>query len=307
MRKNLKLTKISCLLLCAFLLFTSIPFTSVALDINETAITEGSVPNQSVDTSPTLEEPSVIDTQPMEFVSGLGRGEKTYAELQKMSVDLASLPTFINAEVALEKKHVHRVKEQEENLRTVIYQNQDGSKSTYLFAQPVKYVDENGTVKDRSTKISAINSGVYAYGMTDNLTKAYFPSSSQNGTKITLNDYAITVTPMTATSATPVYVEGDVVRYDGVFGTNTSVVYQTKLNGIKEDIVLIRNIGKNEFQFELTLQNLIPFEQDGVWYVKNAENETVATFGEIAIRDAAGNTALGTMQITAGTAHGHIP
>ena len=165
-------------------------------------------------------------------------------------------------------------------------------------------MDENGTVRDKSTKISAMDGGLYAYGMTDNNTQVYFPSSSKNGTKITLNDYAVTMTPIASASAAPVYVDEDSVRYDGVFGSNTSVLYQTKLNGIKEDIVLIRNIGKNEFQFELTLQNLIPFEQDGIWYLRNAENETVATFGEIVIRDTASNTALGTMQITAGTARG---
>lgn len=165
------------MLLCTFLMFSSIPFTSVALD-GETALSESSLTNQTFDTTSILEEPSVIDTEPIDFVNGLGRGEKSYAELQSMSVDLASLPTFINAEVALEKKHVHRVKEQEANLHTVIYQNQDGTKSTYLFAQPVKYVDENGTVRDKSTKISAMDGGLYAYGMTDNLTKAYFPASS---------------------------------------------------------------------------------------------------------------------------------
>lgn len=124
MRKKLKFTKITSMLLCMVLLFSSIPFTTIVLDA-EPALTESNMPDQAFDTVPTVEESPVVDTEPIGTLpmEDLKLGEKSFAELQSMSVDIASLPTFINAEVALEKKHVHRVKEQEGNLHTVVYQN----------------------------------------------------------------------------------------------------------------------------------------------------------------------------------------
>ena len=43
---------------------------------------------------------------------------------------------------------------QETDDYSIVYQNKDGSKTMYYFDEPVKYTDENGTVCDKSTKLS---------------------------------------------------------------------------------------------------------------------------------------------------------
>ena len=119
-----------------------------------------------------------------------------------------------------------------------------------------------------------------------------------NGTKIQFQNYSILMTPLTTASSQSTYHSDDqTVKYDGVFGTNTAIVYQTELNGLKEDIVLYQNVGKNSFDFDLRLTNLTPIQTNGTWYLKNSEGQMIASFGRIIIKDSAGSTVEGSMTI----------
>ena len=111
----------------------------------------------------------------------LGPGDLTVAQLKDMRVEDVELHDAISMEEALAKGHVNRLWEQEHDLKTVIYQNKDGTKTAYTFSKPVKYVDSNGQIKDKSKKITAFTRDGYAYAMTENSTKAYFPADIENG------------------------------------------------------------------------------------------------------------------------------
>lgn len=285
------------LLLCILLLLANFPILSVALE------SASAYPVQ-----PAVDDPVVVDALcPEEQIESvdltqlkvLGPGEKTLAELQTMSVNVSALPEFISSEVAIQRGHVNRLEEQEASLNTVIYQNQNGTKSTYIFAGPVKYFDGDGNIRDKSTQISSVANSLYPYAMVDNSVQVYFPSTSKNGTKIQFQNYSILITPQTTNFFQPTYHSNDqTVKYDGVFGTNTAIVYQTKLNGLKEDIILYQNVGKNSFDFDLRLTNLTPIQTDDIWYLKNNEGQIIASFGKILIKDSAGSTVEGSMTIT---------
>ena len=300
--KALRLKTIS-FLLSIVLIMACLPTSAIALDMSSSNVSTGIAEPEIVDPiiiDPFLEE-SVIESATLEQLKSRAPDEKTISELKEMEVDVSSLPSFIDSSNALQKGHVNRLRSSEKNLSTVVFQNKDGTETTYIFMQPVKYIDDNGNVKDKSAKISSVIDTTYSYGVLDNNTKIYFPKNSNIGTKIEYQNYVIQMLPTTTYSASPTYVDDTTVAYHGVFGENTILTYQTKLNGVKEDIVLVKNIGKSEFDFTLTLSNLIPTQIDGIWYLKNSDNDIVGSLGKIVVNDSAGNSVEGTMTISPST------
>lgn len=293
--KRIPLNKTICLLLCLILIAVGLPTSAIQSGVNILAEQEHVA--DPIVTDQTISE-NKIESVDVEQLKIKNPDEKTFSELQKMKVDISSLPDFINADNAIKKGHVNRVKSKESNLNTVVYQNTDGTETTYVFMQPVKYIDEYGNVKDKSDKITSITDSTYSYGVLNNNTKIYFPEKSSNGTKIQYKDYLIHMSPVSNLSSSPKYIDENNILYPDVFGTNTSLLYQSNLVGIKEYIILEKNIGKNEFDFVLTTNNLIPTQINNVWYLKNTADETIVSFGNIIINDSAGNIVEGTMNIT---------
>ena len=54
----------------------------------------------------------------------------------------------------------------------------------YYFDEPVKYTDENGTVCDKSTKLSESDKDGYAFVSADNNINVYMPEQLDNETGI---------------------------------------------------------------------------------------------------------------------------
>ena len=292
MKKKQVLKSIS-LVLCMVLLFSTFPI-PVTADITAPDVQTPSEADGKTYSS--IESESQISNSTLKTVSPQA-GEKTVIELQEMQVDLASIPEAIDQAVALEKGHVNRLTAQEDNLSTIIYQNSDGTKSTYLFPLPIKYIDESGTVRDKSSKVEPIVNSLYSHAMLNNSTKVFFPKSAANGTKINFGNYEITMSPKTSTLATPSQKSERNMVYEGVFGKGTALAYNTELNGLKEDIVLYYNVGKSSFEFVLLTEGVTPVLLDGVWCFQNASGALVAKLGSIDVRDSAGNTTQGTISV----------
>lgn len=77
-------------------------------------------------------------------------GDLTFAECRTATLNMAEVPAVISQAQIEQYQHVNRLYEQEPDLYTVIFQNRDGSKTVYVFAQPVKSVSGNGAVTDMS-------------------------------------------------------------------------------------------------------------------------------------------------------------
>ena len=113
----------------------------------------------AVDVSPPDAENTPEATLPADSPSenpfALGEGELPYAQLQELSPLDVALPETITRAQAIEKGHVNRLYAQEKNMQSVLYQNQNGTKTAYVFDKPVKYVDADGNIKDKNTTIAA--------------------------------------------------------------------------------------------------------------------------------------------------------
>ena len=229
----------------------------------------------------------------------LGPGEKPLEELREMTLDSNALPQFLSYGEAVSKGHVNRLYEQENDLSTIIYQNKDGGKTAYMFAKNIKYVDADGNIKDKSTKIGATQAKGYSYAMEQNNIKAYFPQQSTAGIKLTHNGYEISMKPKESAEKVSVTFNSseNKIVYAEVFGSNTFLVYEPFMEGVKEDIVLAKYTGQNEFEFILTAEGLTASKINEVWYLVDSNGEAVARFEDIIIKDSNGKTVEGALDI----------
>ncbi len=290
-----KRTRILSMLLVLLLTLACLPVSAFAFT-NDQA--DGTLPLEQGGTALDGVHSETPDLEQSNEAAELGVGEKTIIELQSMQLDPADLPEVISVQKADEKGHVNRLREQETDLCTVIYQNRDGKKTTYLFSRPVKYVDANGAVRDKSTALTQPNRSGVAYAMEDNDVKVYFPNNAASGVNLTYGGYAIRMIPVTALQESPALLNDGAILYSSVYGKGTILRYQPTLNGVKEDIVLVQNIGINSFDFQLNVTGLTPVRGAAGWMLQNAKGETVARYEEIVITDSNGKTALGELEIT---------
>ena len=279
------------LFLSLLMILLCIPYSAVADEIIS--------PAGNMEQNISEEQPSPIDAESQFNAFQMGIGEKSVAELQTMRVEDLARPETVSLAVAREKGHIHRLSEQEDDLQTVIFQNLSGTKTTYVYSRPVKYI-ENGIVKDKSSILGASSLPGYAYAMENNSTKVYFAPLATGGVRVTYEDYALIMKPATSllVSAASVGEDENTVLYNGAFGARTVLRYQTTLYGVKEDIILTTNVGKYAFQFQVVAENLAPLQIGEDWYFQNEEGDRVISLGRIVVKDSDGKKVYGNMNIT---------
>lgn len=70
-------------------------------------------------------------------------------------------------------------------------------------------------------------------------------------------------------------------QYKNIYGDGTNLRFYPQLNGIKDEIVLDSNIGKNIFSFKIETNNCIAsLDDDGAVVLKNTDDEVVQTFSK---------------------------
>ena len=268
-------TRLLSLLLAVLMTLFCFPVTALGTDEAEEPISE------------TLEE--TADAGLSAFERGVG--ELSPEALESMTLNAADVPDVISAQAIAEKDHVLRLREQEENLNTVVFQNRDGGKTVYLYANPVKYVDANGNVKDKSTALKAENitlSGkTYSHSATENVFGQYYPTMPQNGVLITFGQYTVEMAPVITGILTlrDTAVANNKVTYNKVFGNGTSLVYTPTLSGVKEDIILQTYMGKSSFSFTLKTNGLAIVQTENDTFLADFEGNKVASLGKVVITD----------------------
>ena len=131
------------------------------------------------------------------------KGDLTAEELKTAKLDESDIPEVVSDESVKNNKHVNRLYEQEEDLYTVLFQNEDGTKTMYNYANPVKYVDKDGKVKDKSNKLTEkIKKNKYtkdyAYVNEENDVNTYFPKeiNDEQGIVIEKDGISIEMSPV---------------------------------------------------------------------------------------------------------------
>ena len=200
--------------------------------------------------------------------------------------------------------HLYRLTDRENDLNTLVFRNNDGSNTMYYYTEAVKYVDEEGVLRDKRNAISNDVDEKYAsnykYCNTDNDVRIFFPKSLNDETGIVL-DYEdvhieqlpVTITaPYNSNTAQKIKNTGnpstgkESVGYARVFGPGTEIRYSPTFSGFKEDIILQYYDGINEFSFTLRTNGLKLEEFDGLYCLVNPKSGSpVVSIGDIIVDD----------------------
>ena len=274
-------------------LFTSSLLAISLLLTNITAYAEDNA-QTSNETGITEEDIAQADR---DLMKDLLPGDLSLVELSDKELDDYEIPEVVSKKDIIQNRNVNRLFAQETDDYSIVFQNKDGSKTMYCFNEPVKYIDENGTVCDKSTKLSETDKDGYAFVSADNDINVYMPEQldSETGIIVKSGEYTIEMSPIDATEAdvseiitktANKYDEHDIVEYNGAFGADTTIEYSAQLNGVKENIILDRYNGKNEFSFDVDTNGLILRDEDGYFSIIDDEkNEVVGTVSEVILFD----------------------
>lgn len=222
-------------------------------------------------------------------------GDLSIEELQSAKLNDEDTPEIVGQDNIEEKGHVNRLWEQEEDLNSIVFQNRDGTKTMYYYNYPVKYKDANGKIKDKSNKISQTSSGDYTNAEND--INTYFPKklNRNKGIELKFGEYVIEMAPdikgnsgaSRQTGHNKYFDPTEYVQYPNVFDESISLRYTPTFEGYKEDIVLSKYAGINEFSFSLYTDGLsLVMNEDGAYYLIDPLSGEVKTqIGDLVVYD----------------------
>ena len=232
--------------------------------------------------------------------------EKSSDSMTSTSLKIEDCPEAVSIAEIEKGGHVQRLKTQEKDLNTIVFQNDDGSKTMYYYSEPVKYIDEQGNVRDKSNNLTEVSDNThkeYKYVNSDNNVCTFFPNSlnSETGVRLESGDIKIELKPivsrnnsnkaMKTQSASDKGNQKASVVYDSVFGRDTKVQYSPLFNGFKEDIILASYSETNEFAFSLTTNGLSMAEKDGLYYLSDPKSgKAVINIGDLLVYDNSGKS-----------------
>ncbi len=234
------------------------------------------------------------------IMAGIKTVEEVYGKL-----DEATVPEIVGYNEAVASNHVERLYEDEGNdLNKVVFLNADGSKTAYLYDYPVKYIADNGKIKDITLKIEEAENS--SFRTADNSTVTTFSANAQNGITLSGNGASVVLVPqMPKTEATRAADTNKVISVRKVndktvaytYDAKTSIEYSLTYTGFKEDIVVSEYTGKTEYDFTLYTNGLELVCIDGSYYLVDSNDNVKATLGDIIIFTAdERNNTFGTMR-----------
>lgn len=205
------------------------------------------------------------------------------------------LPDIISKEEATDEEYLKRLKSEERDLNTLVFEKADGTKSMRMFSHPVKYVSTNGDIKDISLNIKEQNNGNFISA--DHGVVTLFEKNLSDGIALQYNDINLRLTPLlleSSYSTAQLSSNSKYVTYQ--LTENTSLEYQLTYSGFKEDIVVTQYTGQTEYVFNLCTNGLSLCEENRAYYLKDSNNVVKATLGDIIIFTAdERNNAFGSM------------
>ncbi|MBQ2883040.1 MAG: DNRLRE domain-containing protein [Alphaproteobacteria bacterium] len=217
------------------------------------------------------------------------------------------IPEYIDYDTAVANGHIQRLKAEEVDLNTAIFQNADGSKSMYIFEDNVKYIDRDGNVRDKSNQLIRTSDGFVNEA---NDVQVFYPDNIDLGIEIAFGDYQIKMMPLGTDNSAGVAVlqnkdkssASNKVEYDNIFGNSTQLVYTQTLNGTKEEIVLEENVGKTSFSFQIFTNGLYLVKDNNIIeFIDRKTNKPVASLGAILMWDGNGVCSEGSYTLRAST------
>lgn len=182
---------------------------------------------------------------------------------------------------------VTNVYDDEKTLRSSLYTLElfdpvEGTGQVLMFGAPVKYLDDNGDIRFIDTSLKSMGGfrslfTGYVYENQANDFTVRYASSAYQGYSID-DQFRLSVKDDGTGSAQNAVVEqqengAGSVKYGDAFGTGTYVEYINTEGGVKENIVLSENVGKNRFDFTFRSADYHPVLTEDQQYVLIVSNQ----------------------------------
>jgi len=212
----------------------------------------------------------------------------------------------VDADVFAAGDHVARLPE-EESLNSYVFLNSDGTKTAYYLDEPVKFIDSDGTVREKDLTLTAITAGDVSadamdagvsagYITTQNDIQLTLPQQPGAGIRLSYNGKTVTILPQGGSSGVTAQQTENSIIYPNYYGRGVSLVYTPSLSGVKEDILLARYTGINSFTFLLQTNGLNLYQDNGCYYLAESQAATERfELGDVVAFDATGRFSVGTM------------
>ena len=221
-------------------------------------------------------------------------------KMERISVD--NVPEIVGFETAKSRNHVARAYEKEEDdLNSLVFLNEDGTYTKYIYDYPVKFTDTDGKIKDKSLQVVADTNG--GYKNTQGSSATLFSEKMADGISLTSGELSASIVPRQPTIVRPKpdlsqmaskklnslllstekvnSLDNKTVSY--YYNDSTTIEYTMTYMGFKEDIVVSEYTGQTEYAFTLKTNGLALTENDGNFYLTDAEGNNKMSLGSVII------------------------
>lgn len=189
------------------------------------------------------------------------------------------LPDFIDPEEDEKEGYIGRVISEENDLYTYVFEKADGSHTMRVFGQPVKYIADDGEIRDISLGIRQNKSGGFVSADHEIITT--FANYMSGGVSLDYADISISLFPQALTEHDPEAIlsdDGKVVTYQ--VDDATSYTYVLTGAGFKEDIIVNEYTGQTDYEFILQTNGLSLGEEYGSFYLSDSDGAIKAIIGD---------------------------
>lgn len=208
-------------------------------------------------------------------------------------LDPATVPDAVGMETALSRVHIERLYEEETGLNDAVFLNPDGSKTMYMFDYPIKYIDDDGKIRDITLEIADSNLESAAFESIGGDAVTTFSMRASDGINLEGNGTSITMVPIisrnyTRSTANANSADSTARRIDRktvsyYYDESTEIEYSLTYTGFKEDIVVNEYTGQTEYEFILYTDGNSLVCEDGSYFVVDENGKVKATVGDIII------------------------
>ncbi|MCI9414910.1 MAG: DNRLRE domain-containing protein [Clostridiales bacterium] len=228
---------------------------------------------------------SLAAADPVEGEEATGGQDAVYYRLSEVPENIRSL---IGTTAETDDRRLIKVTdtyESREALENSLYTLEvvdpvDGTGKVMILGAPVKYIDDDGEIRDTSLKSTggfrSFFTG-YVYENEANAFRVRYAASAYQGYSVD-GLFQLSVREDGSPAAQNAVVEqqengAGTVRYAGAFGPGTTLEYINTEGGVKENIVLGENVGKNRFEFTFRSAGYHPVLSDDRRYVTVVSND----------------------------------
>lgn len=211
--------------------------------------------------------------------------EAATERIERIPVSKDTIPEGLDVKSLIADGFTTRIKSAEQSLGEVVFENEEGIRSLYIFDEDVKFRDESGAVKDKSNKAVRKNN---TFVSESNDIEVVLPLSIMGGVSLKDDSLNITMRPVSALGTARFNSAGQIkdeksVLYENVFDEYTDVKYTFTYSGVKEDIILEKYNGVSSFNYEVSTGGLSLNEEKGALVLRDDNGEAKAVIGEIVV------------------------